>query len=320
MTAQHPADPSVAIGLVQPTLHHVVCPGASKTDAQTHRMAYWRWGDERNPRLLLCVHGLSRQGRDFDVLAQALSTHYQVICPDVVGRGHSDWLADPKGYQVFSYVADMVALLQQIRQELGAQAPLALDWVGTSMGGLIGLGFSSLPPEASGARLRRFVLNDVGPRLRFDAIVRIGDYLGKPLHFASEQEAADYLWGISTGFGPHTPEQWLALSRPLLRPVDGGGFVLHYDPAIAEPFRCVTAEQTQAGEKALWQVYDGLADIPCETLLMRGADSDLLDRATALEMTRRGPKARLVEFVGVGHAPTLVAPDQVDTIRRFLLA
>ena len=320
MTTQHPADPSVETGLVQPTLHHVVCPGASKTDAQTHRMAYWRWGDARNPRVLFCVHGLSRQGRDFDVLAQALSAHYQVICPDVVGRGHSDWLADPKGYQVFSYVADMVALLQQIRQELSAAAPLELDWVGTSMGGLIGLGFSSLPPEVSGARLRRFVLNDVGPRLKFEAIVRIGDYLGKPLRFTSEQEAADYLWSISTGFGPHTPEQWLALSRPLLRPADVGGFVLHYDPAIAEPFRSVTAEQTEAGEKALWQVYDALANIPCETLLMRGADSDLLDRATALEMSQRGPKARLVEFEGVGHAPTLIAPDQVETIRGFLLA
>jgi len=320
MTTQHPADPSVETALVQPTLHHVVCPGASKTDGQTHRMAYWRWGNPRNPRVLFCVHGLSRQGRDFDVLAGTLSEHYQVICPDVVGRGHSDWLAEPKGYQVFSYVADMVALVQQLRQESGAQAPLELDWVGTSMGGLIGLGFSSLPPEASGARLRRFVLNDVGPRLRFDAIVRIGDYLGKPLRFNSEQEAADYLLRISTGFGPHTPEQWLALSRPLLRAAEGGGFVLHYDPAIAEPFRSVTAEQTEAGEKALWQVYDGLANIPCETLLMRGADSDLLDRATALEMTQRGPKARLVEFAGVGHAPTLIAPDQVETIRGFLLA
>lgn len=303
-----------------PSLHHIVCPGASKADARTHRMSYWRWGDARNPRVLFCVHGLSRQGRDFDVLAQALAGHYQVICPDVVGRGHSDWLADPKGYQVFMYVSDMVVLVQQLKRELGAQAALEIDWVGTSMGGLIGLGFASLPPEASGARLRRFVLNDVGPRLRFDAIVRIGDYLGKPLRFASEQEAADYLWSISAGFGPHTPEQWLALSRPLLRPAEGGGFVLHYDPTIAEPFRSVTVEQTAAGEQALWQAYDGLANIPCEALVLRGADSDLLDRATALEMTQRGPKARLIEFAGVGHAPTLIAQDQVQAIREFLLA
>src|SRR5699024_6887249 len=115
-----------------PTLQHVVCPGASKTDAQTHRMAYWSWGDEANPKILMCVHGLSRQGRDFDMLAQALSGHYRVICPDVVGRGHSDWLASPGGYQVFSYVSDMVALVQQLRAPLKAEGPLDIDWVGTS--------------------------------------------------------------------------------------------------------------------------------------------------------------------------------------------
>lgn len=281
-------------------------------------MAYWRWGDAGNPRVLLCVHGLSRQGRDFDALARELSTHYQVICPDVVGRGESDWLADPKGYHVFTYACDMVVLLQQLRQALGQAAPMDIDWVGTSMGGLIGMAFSSVPAEVSGVRLRRFVMNDVGPRLRHEAIVRIGDYLGRPMRFDSEQQAADYLWGISTGFGPHTPEQWLALSRPLLRPApDGEGLVLHYDPAIAEPFRSITPEATAAGEAALWQAYDAITG---EVLLLRGADSDLLDRDTAQEMSRRGPKARLVEFAGVGHAPTLIAADQVEAIKGFLLA
>ena len=281
-------------------------------------MAYWRWGDEHNPRVLLCVHGLSRQGRDFDVLARQLSAHYQVICPDVVGRGESDWLADPKGYNVFTYASDMVVLLQQLRQGLGQEAPMDIDWVGTSMGGLIGMAFSSVPAEVSGVRLRRFVMNDVGPRLRHEAIVRIGDYLGRPMRFDSEQQAADYLWGISTGFGPHTPEQWLGLSRPLLRPApEGSGLVLHYDPAIAEPFKGITPEATAAGEAALWQAYDAISG---EVLLLRGADSDLLDRDTALEMSRRGPKARLVEFAGVGHAPTLMAADQVEAIAGFLLA
>lgn len=281
-------------------------------------MAYWRWGDEHNPRVLLCVHGLSRQGRDFDVLARQLSSHYQVICPDVVGRGESDWLADPKGYNVFTYASDMVVLLQQLRQDLGQQAPMDIDWVGTSMGGLIGMAFSSVPAEVSGVRLHRFVMNDVGPRLRHEAIVRIGDYLGRPMRFDTEQQAADYLWGISTGFGPHTPEQWLGLSRPLLRPApDGGGLVLHYDPAIAEPFKGITPEATAAGEAALWQAYDAISG---EVLLLRGADSDLLDRDTALEMSRRGPKARLVEFAGVGHAPTLMAADQLEAIAGFLLA
>jgi len=303
-----------------PTLHHVTCPGASRTDANTHRMAYWRWGDPANPRVLLCVHGLSRQGRDFDVLARELSAHWQVICPDVVGRGHSDWLADPKSYQLFTYASDMVVLVQHLRASLGLakEQLLDIDWVGTSMGGLIGMGFSSVPPEVSGVRLRRFVLNDVGPRLRLEALLRIGDYFGRPIRFASEQEAADYLWTISTGFGPHTPAQWLALSRPLLRPApDGQGLVLHYDPAIAEPFKGFTAETVAAGEAAVWQVYDALR---CEVLLMRGADSDLLDHATAVEMSQRGPRAKLVELAGVGHAPTLIAEDQVRTVREFLLA
>jgi pimeloyl-ACP methyl ester carboxylesterase len=302
----------------EPVLEYVRCQGASKTDAQGHRMAYWRWGDAANPRVLLCVHGLSRQGRDFDTLARALSSHYQVICPDVVGRGHSDWLADPKGYQVFSYVGDMVALVQQLKAGLQQSDVLDIDWVGTSMGGLIGLAFSTLPPQATGVKLRRFVLNDVGPKLNHAAVVRIGEYLGKPLKFDNEQQAADYLWSISAGFGPHTPAQWLALSRPLLRPgPDGQGIVLHYDPAIAEPFRTVNEEATAAGEATLWQIYDALN---CEVLLLRGAVSDLLDKDTAQAMTQRGPKATLIEFEGVGHAPTLMAADQVDAIKDFLLA
>jgi pimeloyl-ACP methyl ester carboxylesterase len=311
MTAQHLAPD-------QPSLHHVDCPGASRQDTQRHRMAFWRWGDAGNPRVLLCVHGLSRQGRDFDVLARRLAGHYQVICPDVVGRGHSDWLADPQGYQVFTYASDMVALLQQLRQQLGASVPLEIDWVGTSMGGLIGLAFSSVPTDVSGVQIRRFVMNDVGPRLRHDAILRIGDYLGQPRRFVSEQEAADYLWSISSGFGPHSPQQWLDLCRPLLRPApDGQGLVLHYDPAIALPFKAITPESAAQGEAALWQVYDAMR---CQVLLLRGAQSDLLDEATAREMTQRGPRARLIEFAGVGHAPTLIADEQVQAIEGFLLA
>jgi len=304
-----------------PQLFHVVCPGASTLDAGTHRMAYWSWGDVSNKRTLLCVHGLSRQGRDFDVLARRLSAHYHVVCPDVVGRGQSDWLADAKGYQVFSYASDMIALGQALKAAKGIQpedGPLDVDWVGTSMGGLIGLGFSSLPPEASGLRIRRMVLNDVGPRLRIEALLRIGAYLGLPKVFATEQEAADYLWSISTGFGPHTPQQWLDLCLPLLKPAAGGtGLMLRYDPAIAEPFKAMTAESATAGEAMVWQVYDNLK---AETLLLRGADSDLLDAATAQEMTQRGPKAMLVSFDGVGHAPTLIAEDQVSAVEGFLLA
>lgn len=303
---------------IEPQLVQVTCPGASTTDPASHRMAYWSWGDPANPRTLVCVHGLSRQGRDFDTLARRLSAHYHVVCPDVVGRGHSDWLAEASGYQLFTYVGDMVTMLQSIKAAKGFSDPMPIDWVGTSMGGLICLGLSSLPAAVSGVSLRRVVLNDVGPRLRIEALQRIGEYLGQPLQFASEQEAADYLWSISTSFGPHTPEQWLALSRPLLRPApDGNGLILHYDPAIATPFRSMTAETAASGEVMVWQVYDNLK---AETLLLRGQDSDLLDAATAEEMTQRGPKARLVSFPGVGHAPTLIAPDQVAVVEGFLLA
>jgi pimeloyl-ACP methyl ester carboxylesterase len=256
--------------------------------------------------VLVCVHGLSRPGRDVDTLAQAMLPHWRVVCPDVVGRGQSDWLRDPNGYTLATYVADMVTLLARLDAT-------QVDWVGTSMGGLIGLLLAALP----GAPVRRLVLNDVGPIVQFQALQRIGQYLGYPVRWRSEQEAADALWTIASSFGPHTPEQWLALTRPQLRDDGQGGFKPHYDPDIAVPFRAVTAESAQAGEAQLWKAYDALRS---QTLLVRGAESDLLSRDTAIEMTQRGPRARLVEFEGVGHAPTLVQPDQVAAVRDFLLA
>ena len=286
--------------MTDPRLHDVQCLGSRGL----RRMAYWEWGDPGNPRVLVCVHGLSRQARDFDTLAQALEDDYRVVCPDVVGRGRSDWLADPGGYQIPAYVADMVTLLARLDAA-------TVHWVGTSMGGLIGMVLASLP----GSPIGKMVLNDVGPAIQYEALVRIGSYLGQPLHWNSLDEAADYLQTIFASFGPHTREQWLALSRPMLKP-DGDGFKLHYDPAIAQPFKAITPEIAAAGEAAVWAAYDA---IRCPTLLVRGADSDLLHPDTALAMTQRGPQARLVEFAGVGHAPTLVAADQVGAVRAFLL-
>ena len=167
--------------------------------------------------------------------------------------------------------------------------------------------------------IRRLVLNDVGPALQWQAIVRIGAYLGTAGLFDSVQAAAGAMWAISTGFGPHTPEQWLALSRPMTRPVssaDNTQYRLHYDPALAVPFKQATEASTLQSEQALWHLYDHLT---AETLLLRGAQSDLLSPATAQAMTERGPKAKLVEFAGVGHAPTLIASDQVAAVVSFLL-
>lgn len=285
----------------EPRLHHVQCLDARGL----HRMAYHEWGDPHNPKVLVCVHGLTRQGRDFDVLAHALSAHYRVVCPDVVGRGHSDWLADPMGYMIPNYVADMVTLLARLHAQ-------TVHWVGTSMGGLIGLGLAAL----KGSPISRLVLNDVGPKIEASALQRIAQYLGRPAHWQTQQEAADALWAISQGFGPHTPEQWMALTRPQLRQ-DGTGFKSHYDPAIAQPFAAITPEAAAAGEAMLWMAYDSLQ---CPTMLLRGADSDLLTAETAQAMTVRGPKAKLVSFERVGHAPTLVQPEQVAVVRDFLLS
>jgi pimeloyl-ACP methyl ester carboxylesterase len=272
-----------------------------------HRMAYWQWdrAGGAGDRVLVCVHGVSRQGRDFDVLARAMQDGWRVVCPDVVGRGESDRLVDPAGYALPAYVADMVTLLARLDAT-------TVHWLGTSMGALIGIGLAGLP----GSPISRLVINDVGPSIDPIGLRRIGEYLGVPLSWASEDEAADYLLTISRGFGPHSREEWLALTRPMLRR-EGERFRLHYDPTIGAALREITPEFARAGEAALWAAYDRIA---CPTLILRGAESDVLSRATAEAMSARGPKARVHEFAGVGHAPTLVAADQVAVVRAFLQA
>ncbi|MEP6722811.1 MAG: alpha/beta hydrolase [Variovorax sp.] len=317
--------------MTEPTLHFTPCEDA----AGGHRMAWWQWGDAAALRVVVCVHGLTRQGRDFDELAKALVLHaggsVRVVCPDVVGRGQSDWLRDPAGYQIPLYAADMLALLAQLHRE---QPIAALDYVGTSMGGLIGMVLAGNRELSLPAPIRRLVLNDVGPALEPEALRRIGAYVGQGGRYASMADAAAALWSLSATFGPHTSAQWAELSRHMVAPsiqrnADGSGkvnaeaapgdgpFVLHYDPAIAVPLRAFTAESTAQAETVMWALYDA---ITAQTLLLRGAQSDLLRPATALAMTQRGPRATLVEFEGVGHAPTLVAPDQYGAITSFLFS
>jgi pimeloyl-ACP methyl ester carboxylesterase len=280
-------------------------------------MAFWQWGDASAAHLVVCVHGLARQGRDFDTLARALaersSRPIRIVCPDIVGRGRSDWLKDPMAYQFPTYAADMLVLLAHLHQQSPVQT---LDWVGTSMGGLIGLIICAQPELPLPVKIRRLVLNDVGPVIQPAALQRIGTYLGETGRFETVQQAADATWAVSTTFGPHTPAQWLALSQAMVRPHADGGLTLHYDPAIAVLVRAASQDSAAQGEAMLWQLYDALT---CQTLLLRGALSDLLSPGTALAMTQRGPKARLVEFAGVGHAPTLVAPDQVEAVAAFVL-
>ncbi len=299
--------------MTEPSLNFVNCPDASGG----HRMAWWQWGNPLGGHVIVCAHGLSRQGRDFDVLAQALVAHggadVRVVCPDVVGRGQSDWLKDPMGYQIPHYAADMLTLLAQLK-------PARLDWIGTSMGGLIGMVICGQPDLPLPVPVNRLLLNDVGPVIQWEALVRIGQYLGNAPRFASLEQAAQAMWAISTSFGPHTPAQWLELSKHMVKPVDDagdaqGGVALHYDPAIAVPFRTITQESAAQAQAATWTLYD---NIRAQTLLVRGAQSDVLSPQTALTMTQRGPKARLVEIAGVGHAPTFIVPDQVAIVCQFI--
>jgi pimeloyl-ACP methyl ester carboxylesterase len=274
--------------------------------AGLHTMAYKEWGDPDNPDVLVCVHGVTRLSDDFDQLARALCGTYRVVCPDIVGRGRSSWLRDPDFYQLPQYVSDMVTLLARLQAR-------TVHWVGTSMGGLIGIGLASLPDNP----IRKLVLNDVGPTLDADALARIGEYIGKDVRFATFDEAAAYIRQISASFGPHTEEQWRKLAADVLRQDAEGKWVRHYDLALARPFKAVTPAAALQAQAMLWAAYDAIS---CPTLLLRGADSDLLSRATAKMMAQRGPRARLIEFPGVGHAPTLMHEDQIAAVKSYLLA
>lgn len=222
--------------MIEPTLKYVTCPGAAAQGGGSHEMAYWEWNQTENPahpHVIMCVHGLTRQGRDFDVLACSLSQHARVICPDVAGRGKSDWLADPMQYGMAQYAQDMLALLTQLHAQA---AVLRLDWVGTSMGGLIGMVIAGSPELPLPVPVRRLLLNDVGPVLAWPALQRIACYVGKTGSFDSLQQGADALRTISAGFGPHTDADWLALSRPMLRQREDGRWTLHYAPPLQYRF------------------------------------------------------------------------------------
>lgn len=302
--------------MTEPRLDYVMCA----SPAGVHRMAYWEWGDADNDKVLLCVHGLTRCGRDFDELAQRLAPHYRVVCPDVAGRGRSDWLVDPSAYTVPQYIADMLVLIARLDVE-------QVDWVGTSMGGLIGLGLAGALaasavhrpqrgefglPAGRTLRLGKVVLNDVGPHLDGRGLARIADYVGREVSFDTFDEAMAYVQSVSPGFGPHSPSQWRRLTRDVFNQ-QGGRWVKHYDLRLAVGLQDDAA--LKAAELMLWSAYENLAS---PVLLLRGEDSDVLSGDSAREMLARNPRARLVEFHGVGHAPTLLTDEQIDPVERFL--
>jgi pimeloyl-ACP methyl ester carboxylesterase len=283
--------------LAEPRRRSVQCVSARGL----HRIAYLEWGDPRNRDVLVCVHGLTRVARDFDVLARALCSRFRVVCPDMAGRGDSDRLADPMLYGIPQYVSDTVALIARLDVE-------ALSWLGTSMGGLIGMALAGQP----GSPVKRLLLNDAGPVVSKVALERIGSYLGRAPAFASVEEAEVYVRAVAAPFGRHSDAEWRFLTEIWLRKGEDGAYRAHYDPRIAEPFRASMPEK----DMELWPLYDA---IRCPTLVIRGAESDLLSRKTTQEMARRGPKARVVEIAEVGHAPTLMHSDQISIVREFLL-
>lgn len=269
--------------------------------AGLHRMAYTEWGERDNPNVLVCVHGLTRNGRDFDDLARALASEYRVICPDIVGRGRSDWLRDPAGYGFPQYVADMVVLLARLDVD-------TVHWLGTSMGGLIGMFMASLDDSP----ITRLVLNDVGPTISAESLRRIGEFVGRAPEFETYDDAENYIRRVSAPFGDLSDAQWRHLTESSLRHTADGQLEMRYDPGIGAAFRHVLFAQ----DVDLWPIYDR---IRCPTLVVRGADSDLLTPETLRAMAARGPRPRTVEIPAVGHAPTFLDAEQITIAREFLL-
>ena len=263
-----------------------------------HSVTYYEWGDAANPRVAICVHGLGRNGRDFDVVAEALAPTHRILAVDMPGRGRSEWLADPGDYVFPTYLTTLTALI--VRS--GASD---VDWIGTSMGGLLGIVVAAQPKTP----IRRLVVNDVGPQLEPAALARIGTYIGQDPTFATFNDIAAYLRQISAPFGPLDDAQWEYITRTNVRERADGRWCLAYDPGIAVPFR------NAAAPPDLWPLWDA---IRCPVLVLRGAQSDLLSAGTAAAMAARGPRPRVVAFEGVGHAPMLLDPAQFGPIVDFL--
>ena len=263
-----------------------------------HRIAYTEWGDAQSGRVILCCHGLTRNGRDFDALARHLSIHARVVCPDIVGRGRSDWLTDPLHYSYPQYCADMAALIARLGVD-------EVDWIGTSMGGVIGMTLAAQHQTP----IRRLVVNDVGPFVPRAALQRIADYVGLDNRFSTLDAVEKHMRKVHAPFGPLTDVQWRHLVEHGHRQRPDGTFGLAYDPAIAVNVRLAVRDWD------FWPIWDR---IQSPALLLRGAQSDLLTADTAEEMTMRGPKAKLITWDGIGHAPALMDKAQIELIADWL--
>jgi len=294
-----------------------------------HRVAYTEWGDPSNPHVVLCVHGLARNSRDFDFLAEALARDARVVCMDVVGRGDSDWLDDKSEYTFSTYMSDAAALIARITTPIRERffpdlrsrwlrraSGTRLDWVGTSMGGLIGV----LLAAKRNAPIRRLVLNDVGPLVPWNALFRLKGHIGRATQFASLEEAEVQVRQACASFGPLTDAQWRHLAIHSVRKQEDGTFALCYDPGIGRAFQGHRDPELPLGPDFmrgvdLWSAWEQVA---CPQLVLRGELSEVLTRETVEEMKRRKPAVEAIEFAGVGHAPALMSADQIEAVRTFL--
>ena len=267
-----------------------------------HRVRYYEWGDRENPRVVVCVHGLTRSGRDFDYLAQTLADDFRVICPDVAGRGESDWLRAGSDYGYPLYLADLTALVARVT----AHGAGTVRWVGTSMGALAGIMMAAMRDNP----IAKLVVNDAGMLVPKAALERIALYVGKAWRFPSYADLEAHVRRAYAPFGALTDAQWRHLATTSSKELEDGSWMNAYDPAIAHAFE---GELADVDLSALWDA------ITCPTLLLRGAASDVLPRDVAVAMTQRGPKPRLVEFPDVGHAPMLLDEAQASIVRSFLL-
>ena len=297
-----------------------------------HRIAYTEWGGLRQHRVVVCVHGLTRNCRDFDILAAALARRFRVVCMDVVGRGASDWLEHKEDYGFALYLSDAASLLALVAHEKQA-GPLAklirpsapkrspfIDWVGTSMGGLIGMMLAA----RTNSPIRRLVLNDVGPFISWQALARLKKlHIRRNARFNDLNEVQQYVRSVCAEFGPLRDEQWAHVAEHSVQPAENGGYELAWDPAIVSALRIKAGpDGVNFGNEFLlgfdlWPIWNA---VRCPTLVLRGSKSTVLSAATAKRMRRSGPRARVVDISGVGHAPWLMSEDQITIIRDFLLS
>jgi pimeloyl-ACP methyl ester carboxylesterase len=266
----------------------------------SHTIVYTQRGDVDNPQVLICLHGLTRNARDFDALAAAMSPDYRVLCIDVAGRGQSDWLRQPEDYSYAVYVADMLALLEHLQIS-------RIDLVGTSMGGHIGMFLAA----QSHSLVRRLVMNDIGPYVPRSGLLRIARHLTQPPpYFPTLEVAEQYCRLVHAQFGSLPDACWQHITRHSIRGA-GRGYRLCYDPNIALPFNPETLEEIN-----LWSVWE---EVRCPVLVLHGEKSDLLSEEIIRQMTVKHPLTQSVTFPEVGHAPALMEEKQIKVVKEWLL-